>query len=90
MTLSFTEQAGLFKALSDATRLEIFSIISKQELCACELLKNFSITQPTLSYHMKILMECGLIYGRKEGSWMHYSLNKDKFSSVQKILNNLL
>ena len=90
MTLSFTEKANLFKALSDGTRLEIFTMIANQELCACELLKNFAITQPTLSYHMKILMECGLVEGRKEGSWMYYSLSKEKVALMQIVLDSVL
>ena len=65
------------KALSDANRLEIIFMLAKGEKCGCMLLEKFNITQPTLSHHMKILMDCGLVKDRKVGKWHHYSLNKD-------------
>ncbi len=61
-------------------------MLSCGELCACEILEKFSITQPTLSHHMKILCDCGLVNGRKEGKWMHYSLNGEKGCSISKKL----
>lgn len=63
------------KALGDSNRLEIVQMLSNGEKCGCSLLERFSITQPTLSHHMKILVECGLVNDRKEGKWHHYSLN---------------
>jgi ArsR family transcriptional regulator len=69
------DYAPVFKALGDTTRLKIIEMLSCGELCACDILEYFEITQPTLSYHMKILTECGLVICRKEGSWMHYSNN---------------
>ena len=64
------------KALSDTKRLEIVQILSDGEKCGCKILDKFNITQPTLSHHMKILVDCGLVNDRKEGKWHHYSLNK--------------
>jgi len=69
------EYAPIFKALGDETRLKIIEILSCGEVCACEILESFHITQPTLSYHMKILTDCGLVKSRKDGSWMRYSNN---------------
>ena len=69
------EYAAIFKALGDETRLKIIEILSCGELCACEILKSFHITQPTLTYHMKILTDCGLVKSRKDGSWIRYSNN---------------
>ena len=74
MALSL-EYATIFKALGDETRLKIIEILSCGEICACEILESFHITQPTLSYHMKILTDCGLVKSRKEGSWIRYSNN---------------
>jgi ArsR family transcriptional regulator len=74
----------LFKALADETRLAILDMLSKEELCACHILEEFDITQPTLSYHMKILVESGLVDSRKEGTWMRYRINADKISSINK------
>ena len=66
--------ALLCKALGDANRLKIMQMLSDGEKCACKLLDAFEITQPTLSHHMKILCECGLVMARKEGKWSHYSI----------------
>ena len=65
------------KAISDQTRLQIVQLLGKQALCACDLLEVFDITQPTLSYHMRILMESGVVIGKKEGVWMRYALSPE-------------
>ena len=64
------------KALSDTNRLEIVQMLSDGEKCGCKILDKFNITQPTLSHHMKILVNCGIVNDRKEGKWHYYSLNK--------------
>lgn len=69
--------ALICKALGDSNRLRIVKMLSDGEKCGCKLLEAFNITQPTLSHHMKILCECGLVETRKEGKWTHYSLNCD-------------
>lgn len=69
------EKAQLFKALSDSNRVMILEMLKDGEMCACHLLERFQITQPTLSHHMRLLCECGLVIARREGKWMHYSLN---------------
>ena len=74
--MDYTEKSMLFKALGDPTRLKIVDMISCGELCACVILEAFEITQPSLSHHMKILCDCGLVNGRKEGKWTYYSLNE--------------
>ena len=64
------------KALSDTNRLEIVQMLSDGEKCGCKILDKFDITPPTLSHHMKILVDCGLVNDCKEGKLHHYSLNK--------------
>lgn len=66
----------IFKALGDPTRLKIFDMLKSGEKCACVLLEEFDITQPTLSYHMQMLVDSELVVLRKEGKWCHYSLNR--------------
>ena len=78
----YNEKVALFKALADTNRLMIVDMISGGELCACKILEKFQITQPTLSHHMKILCECGLVNSRKEGKWMYYSLNVGKVQEL--------
>ena len=82
METSYADYALLFKALSDETRLRIIDMLSCGELCACDILKSFNITQPTLSYHMKMLTECGIINGVREGAWMHYTLNHETANHI--------
>ena len=69
------QYSAISKALGDETRLAIVQMLSDGEKCGCKLLERFAITQPTLSHHMKILVESGLVNDRKEGKWHRYSLN---------------
>ena len=85
----YGEYALIFKALSDSTRLEILEMIKDKELCACQIIKKFNITQPTLSYHMKILKDVGLINCTKNGSWMHYSLNEKTIIELESFFRSL-
>lgn len=73
----------VFKAISDETRLKILDMLSCGEMCACDILEEFSISQSTLSYHMKILSSSGLVKAVKDGSWMKYTLDRDKIESVE-------
>ena len=82
----YERNVGLFKALADPSRLMIVDMLSCGTLCACKILERFQITQPTLSHHMRILCGCGLVKGRKEGKWMHYSLAEKKAQGMKKFL----
>ena len=70
------KRARIFKSFCDANRLTILGLLKGGEKCACELLDELHIGQPTLSHHMKILCESGLVVSRQEGKWTHYSLSK--------------
>lgn len=83
MRCTYSEYISVFKALADETRLRIIEMLAKGELCACDILEAFNITQPTLSYHMKILTECGLVRGVKDGSWMKYTIDIERLSMVK-------
>ena len=73
--MEMEEVAFIGEALGDKNRLRIVKMLTHGEKCACKLLDGLEITQPTLSHHVKILSECGLVNVRKEGKWSHYSLN---------------
>lgn len=77
------------KALGDETRVKIFHMLTKGELCACDVLEEFNITQPTLSYHMKILCDCGLVNGRRDGIWMKYTINKEAYDCLKGFIDNV-
>ena len=86
---NYTKCVELFKALSDENRLQIVEMLKKGELCACRILENFKITQPTLSHHMKTLCDCGLVKGRKQGKWTYYSISKDGRKKAMSFLRKL-
>ena len=73
--------ALICKALGDPNRLEIVKMLADEEKCGCRILEKFEITQPTLSHHMKTLVESGLVNDRKEGKWHYYSVNKDTMTA---------
>ena len=81
--------ALICRALGDANRLEIIRMLSDGEKCGCRLLEKFEITQPTLSHHMKILVECGLVNDRMEGKWHHYSLNCNTLTEYKAFIDSL-
>ena len=90
MSLNYDEKAKIIKALSDSNRLKIIDILSCGERCACEILEHFNFTQPTLSHHMKVLIDCGLVESRKEGLWNYYSLNNSNCNKLILFLMNLI
>jgi ArsR family transcriptional regulator len=79
----------IFKALSDVTRLKIVEMLSCGEMCACDILEYFKITQPTLSYHLKMLTDSKIVLSRKEGTWIMYSLNHDLINEINVFWNQL-
>lgn len=81
--------ALICKALGDSNRLQIIQMLSNGEKCGCKLLEAFEITQPTLSHHMKILNECGLVNDWKEGRWHHYSLNCETLNAFKTFIEGL-
>ncbi len=90
MENSYAFYTTIFKALADETRLKIIAMLSSGEMCACKILEEFDITQPTLSYHMKILTESGLVNGVRDGAWMRYSLNEENRHLLKVFLDQLL
>lgn len=69
------ELLSVFKALSDETRLKMLKIIGKGEICVCDLVSVLSVSQPKISFHLNVLKAAGLIKDRKQGKWVHYSIN---------------
>jgi ArsR family transcriptional regulator len=88
--MNYEENAKLVKALADANRLKIIDILSCGEMCACDILEYFDFTQPTLSHHMKVLIDCGFVEARKEGTWNYYYLNNNNCNKVILFLMNLV
>ena len=93
MTNKHSDNARVFKAFCDENRLVILEMLQSGEKCACVLLEKLEITQPTLSHHMKILVESGIVTARKEGKWTYYSISAagcEKAAILIKKLTTLL
>jgi ArsR family transcriptional regulator len=90
MNRSYSEYAPVFKALSDETRLKIIDMLSCGEMCACRILEEFSISQSTLSYHIKILSDSGLVNARRDGAWMKYTLNEERTNEVLSFYSQII
>ncbi len=79
----------LFKAFSDPNRIAIIKHISAGECCSCQMQDTFSISQPTLSYHLNLISGTGLTSVKKVGTWNKYRLNNDKIDEMIAFLNSL-
>jgi len=83
-------QARIFKAFSDENRLTILRLLHSGEKCACKLQEALAISQPTLSHHMRVLLDAGLVNARKDGKWIHYSLNSEGAYQARDLLCSVL
>ncbi|MBN1775220.1 MAG: winged helix-turn-helix transcriptional regulator [Clostridiales bacterium] len=76
MEHSYIKQAAIFNALADERRLRILGLLKGCERCACAIKESLDLPQSSLSYHMKILCDSGLVYARREGKWTYYSIDR--------------
>ncbi|EAX46378.1 transcriptional regulator, ArsR family [Thermosinus carboxydivorans Nor1] len=81
--------AQIFKALGDETRLEIVKMLRGRQLCVCEIMDAFKLSQPAISHHLKILRQAGVIDDAKEGKWVFYSLNPEAFRLIEAFLTQI-
>jgi len=85
----YDEHAKVFKALCDEKRLRILELLRGGEKCACVLLEQLDLGQSGLSYHMKILVESGIVESRQEGKWTHYRISESGSSYALELLRQL-
>lgn len=85
--MSYKELSTILKVLSDPSRLEILDLLSCGELCACDLLEHFQFSQPTLSHHMKLLVDNELVYTRKDGNKHMHQLNHVILDDINQNIN---
>lgn len=90
MANRYEDTARVFKALCDPNRIRIIEMLTSGEKCACKLLEDLNVKQPTLSHHMKILCDSGLVIGRKEGKWTHYSISPDGRTNIERLLHDTI
>jgi DNA-binding transcriptional ArsR family regulator len=80
----------IFKAFCDENRIRILKLLATGEKCGCRLLEEINVSQPTLSHHMKILCDSGIVVGRKEGKWTHYSISAEGAGIAVQCLQELV
>lgn len=85
----YVDTAKILKAISDPKRLRIVDMLSCGELCGCEILEAFHITQPTLSHDMRVLIEAGIVNDRREGKNTFYSLNQNRLAVFKNTLHEI-
>lgn len=85
----YEKNAKVFKAFADENRLMILELLQTGEKCACRLLEDLNISQSTLSHHMKILHDSGMVSARKEGKWTHYSISEEGSENAKELLNRI-
>ena len=85
----FKASIPILKVLCDETRLSILSMLSHNDMNGCEINRAFACTQPTISYHMKLLVDAGLVRPRKEGCAVIYSINMELWPEIRAFLDAL-
>lgn len=85
----YIEFTNIFKALGDPKRAMIVNMLSCGELCACNILEKFKMSQSTLSHHMKLLRECGIVKGRTEGKWTYYTLDEETIEKTKQFFDSI-
>lgn len=83
------KDAKVFKALCNPCRLQALELLRSGEKCACDLLDRVDVSQSTLSHHMKVLVESGIVEARQQGKWTHYSINRDGSDRAMALLAEL-
>jgi ArsR family transcriptional regulator len=86
---AYKTNALIFKAFCDESRLRIIEQLQKSELCACNLLEEVPISQSTLSHHMAILIDSGVVESRKDGKWVYYALSNEGIAKAKQLLEQL-
>ncbi|MEA4964619.1 MAG: metalloregulator ArsR/SmtB family transcription factor [Oscillospiraceae bacterium] len=89
METIYEEHAKVFKAFCDEKRLRILELLQGGEKCACVLLEQLDVGQSGLSYHMKILVESGVVESRQEGKWTHYKISETGSAYAVSLLKEL-
>jgi ArsR family transcriptional regulator len=84
------EYIRVFRAFTDKSRVRILELLCDGEQCACILLNDLKISQPTLSHHMKILCDSGIVKSRRVGKWNYYSINTDGCEYASRLLEGII
>ena len=89
MATLYEERARVFKALCDERRQRILELLHSGEKCACVLTEEMDMPQSSLSYHMKILCDSGIVTSREEGKWTHYQISRQGSEKAIELLREI-
>lgn len=84
------DMAGAFKVLGDPVRLRVLSLIAARkgdEVCVCEITEAFDLTGPTISYHLRLLRDAGLVDSARRGTWVYYRIVPDRLAGLSQFLD---
>lgn len=85
--------AAKLKALSDPVRLRLFSLVASHvggEACVCDISTDFDVSQPTISHHLKVLKEAGLLASERRASWVYYSVVPEALTNLSSVLSTVV
>ncbi|MGZ3498191.1 MAG: ArsR/SmtB family transcription factor [Vulcanimicrobiaceae bacterium] len=87
----YAQHAEIFKALADAHRLKVFATIANadEEVCVCDLTATLPLLQPTVSHHLRVLKEAGLIVGERRGTWVYYRLAPGALDLLRDVIEDI-
>lgn len=89
MVLNTERTLKVFKAFDDVNRIKIINLLSQEKMCGCRILEELDVSQPTLSHHMKILCDSGIVNSCKDGKWTMYSLSSEGIENAKNLLSCL-
>jgi ArsR family transcriptional regulator, arsenate/arsenite/antimonite-responsive transcriptional repressor len=87
--MGFEEMAECYKALGDKTRLKILALLKVEDLCVCEFVEVLKMTQPAVSQHIRKLKNVKLVKERRQGQWIFYSLDRDRYPHLHSVWESL-
>lgn len=89
--LATSKCVEVFRALGDATRLDVFRLIAsrREPICVCEITPRFGVSQPTISHHLRVLREAGLVTATRRGVWAWYEANPEGVEAARSLLDEV-
>lgn len=91
-TPGYDVEVALFKALADPTRFGILSLLlsAEEPVCVCDITSHFPLNQPTISHHLRLLRDAGLVTSSRRGTWAYYSARPERLRLVREAVDSLL
>jgi ArsR family transcriptional regulator, arsenate/arsenite/antimonite-responsive transcriptional repressor len=91
-TAAQARAVAVFKALADSTRLQIFSLVAArpEPICVCDIVSRFHLRQPTISHHLKVLRDAGLVTATRRGTWSYYAVDPRGLRAARSALDSAI